>query len=87
VPGHLKWYPEDLRSAHQRSLNLFASFLFDQAMGRTMDERILRSDHDVENFPWCFDCVPEENSLLLQFGKDFPSFPSPEERACLMSLF
>lgn len=25
-------------------------------------------DRDVENFAWCFDCVPEENSLLLQFG-------------------
>jgi mannose-6-phosphate isomerase class I len=25
-------------------------------------------NRDVENFAWCFDCVPEENSLLLQFG-------------------
>jgi len=25
-------------------------------------------DRNVENFAWCFDCVPEENSLLLQFG-------------------
>jgi mannose-6-phosphate isomerase class I len=23
---------------------------------------------DVDNFGWCFDCVPEENSLLLGFG-------------------
>jgi len=23
---------------------------------------------DVENYAWCFDCVPEENSLLLGFG-------------------
>ncbi len=25
-------------------------------------------DRSVENYGWCFDCVPEENSLLLQFG-------------------
>ena len=25
-------------------------------------------DRSVSNYGWCFDCVPEENSLLLQFG-------------------
>ena len=25
-------------------------------------------DRNVSNFGWCFDCVPEENSLLLGFG-------------------
>jgi mannose-6-phosphate isomerase class I len=25
-------------------------------------------DKNEKNFAWCFDCVPEENSLLLQFG-------------------
>ncbi|MBB4034400.1 mannose-6-phosphate isomerase class I [Dysgonomonas hofstadii] len=25
-------------------------------------------DRDQKNFAWCFDCVPEENSLLLGFG-------------------
>src|SRR5882724_10099977 len=25
-------------------------------------------DRTQANFAWCFDCVPEENSLLLQFG-------------------
>jgi mannose-6-phosphate isomerase class I len=25
-------------------------------------------DRNAKNFGWCFDCVPEENSLLLQFG-------------------
>lgn len=24
---------------------------------------------DAENYAWCFDCVPEENSLLLGFGE------------------
>ena len=23
---------------------------------------------DKVNYAWCFDCVPEENSLLLSFG-------------------
>jgi mannose-6-phosphate isomerase class I len=26
-------------------------------------------DRNVQNFGWCFDCVPEENSLLLAFGE------------------
>jgi len=26
-------------------------------------------DKSVKNFAWCFDCVPEENSLLLKFDK------------------
>ena len=26
-------------------------------------------DHSQPNFAWCFDCVPEENSLLFQFGE------------------
>ena len=26
-------------------------------------------DREQANFAWCFDCVPEENSLLLQFGR------------------
>ncbi|MEI6695015.1 MAG: class I mannose-6-phosphate isomerase [Bacteroidota bacterium] len=25
-------------------------------------------DKNVENYAWCFDCVPEENSLQLKFG-------------------
>jgi len=28
------------------------------------------------NYAWCFDCVPEENSLLLQFGAERVEIPS-----------
>ena len=28
------------------------------------------------NYGWCFDCVPEENSLLLQFGSEQLEIPS-----------
>lgn len=31
---------------------------------------------DVENYAWCFDCVPEENSLLLGFGDVKVQIPS-----------
>ena len=31
---------------------------------------------EVENYAWCFDCVPEENSLLLGFGDVRVEIPS-----------
>ena len=31
---------------------------------------------DAENYAWCFDCVPEENSLLLGFGEVRVEIPS-----------
>jgi len=31
---------------------------------------------DAENYAWCFDCVPEENSLLLGFGDVRVEIPS-----------
>lgn len=33
-------------------------------------------DRDAVNFGWCFDCVPEENSLLLDFGRGRVEVPS-----------
>lgn len=33
-------------------------------------------DQEPENFAWCFNCVPEENSLLLKFGDDLIEIPS-----------
>jgi hypothetical protein len=33
-------------------------------------------DNKPENFGWCFDCVPEENSLLLNFGGTLMELPS-----------
>ena len=35
--------------------------------GQWMKE-VCNLDKDVENFAWCFDCVPEENSLLIKAG-------------------
>ncbi|MEI7533540.1 MAG: class I mannose-6-phosphate isomerase [Verrucomicrobiae bacterium] len=33
-------------------------------------------DRSAKNYGWCFDCVPEENSLLLGFGKTRFELPS-----------
>ena len=33
-------------------------------------------DPEPENYGWCFDCVPEENSLLLTFGDITMELPS-----------
>ncbi len=33
-------------------------------------------DRAVVNYAWCFDCVPEENSLLLDFGGTTMELPS-----------
>lgn len=32
-------------------------------------EEVCRIDAEAPNQAWCFNCVPEENSLLLQFGQ------------------
>jgi hypothetical protein len=33
-------------------------------------------DPEPDNYGWCFDCVPEENSLLLKFGETVMELPS-----------
>ncbi|WP_251860064.1 class I mannose-6-phosphate isomerase [Clostridium sp. Marseille-Q2269] len=33
-------------------------------------------DRNIENYAWCFDCVPEENSLLLKVGDTIVEIPS-----------
>jgi len=33
-------------------------------------------DKESDNFAWCFNCVPEENSLLLQFDETVVELPS-----------
>jgi len=43
--------------------------------GQWMKE-ICDLDRNVVNFGWCFDCVPEENSLLLGFGGILLEIPS-----------
>ena len=33
-------------------------------------------DEEEENYAWCFDCVPEENSLLLDVAGELVELPS-----------
>lgn len=45
--------------------------------GQWMKE-ICDLDKDKTNYAWCFDCVPEENSLLLKFGEVTVEIPSQD---------
>lgn len=50
---------------------------FDQGPwgGQWMKE-VCELDKEAVNYAWCFDCVPEENSLYLGFGKTHFEIPS-----------
>jgi len=39
-------------------------------------EEVCDLPNDVPNHAWCFDCVPEENSLLLRFGSTCVEIPA-----------
>lgn len=39
-------------------------------------KRVCGLDADVENYAWAFDCVPEENSLLLKVAGEYFELPS-----------
>ena len=43
--------------------------------GQWMKE-VCNLDESASNYAWCFNCVPEENSLLLKFGEDIIEIPS-----------
>jgi mannose-6-phosphate isomerase class I len=39
-------------------------------------KKICNLDRSVENYAWCFNCVPEENSLLLKIDETLVEIPS-----------
>ena len=39
-------------------------------------KKVCDLDRTEEKYGWCFDCVPEENSLLLKFGETIMELPS-----------
>jgi mannose-6-phosphate isomerase class I len=43
--------------------------------GQWMREKF-ELDKEPENFAWCFNCIPEENSMLLGFGETMFEIPS-----------
>ena len=50
---------------------------FDQGVwgGQWMKEKC-DLDKNSENYAWCFDCVPEENSILIKVGETLIEIPS-----------
>jgi len=57
-----------LREAVKRPFRVVP--FFDPApWGGQWMKRVCGLDLGVKNYGWCFDCVPEENSLLLGFGR------------------
>ncbi|MEV7605899.1 class I mannose-6-phosphate isomerase [Paenarthrobacter sp. NPDC089322] len=38
--------------------------------------KVFGLDSDQDNFAWCFDCVPEENSVLLDVGGEIVELPA-----------
>ncbi|HEX4348790.1 MAG TPA: mannose-6-phosphate isomerase [Verrucomicrobiae bacterium] len=58
-----------MREAVTRPFRLVPVFGLAPWGGRRSKEKEVHNLHrNVENFDWCFDCMPEENSLLLGFG-------------------
>ncbi len=66
---------EGLRQAAKQPLSIVPFFDPGPWGGQWMKEKFAL-EHDVENLAWCFNCVPEENSLLLGFGKTRFEIPS-----------
>jgi mannose-6-phosphate isomerase class I len=64
-----------LHDAARRPLRLVP--LFDPAPwgGQWMKE-VCDLPRDAPNYGWCFDCVPEENSLLFAFGANMVEVPA-----------
>jgi mannose-6-phosphate isomerase class I len=64
-----------LADAAQRPFRLVP--FFDPApWGGTWMRQVCDLDPSVDNYGWCFDCVPEENSLLLGFGEHVLELPA-----------
>jgi len=66
---------EGLRQAAGRPFSLVPFFDPGPWGGQWMKERF-DLDKDRENYAWCFNCIPEENSLLLEFGTLIFEIPS-----------
>ncbi len=64
-----------LRHAVTRPIRL-APFFDPGPWGGQWMKRLCDLDRQTPNFAWCFDCVPEENSLLLRFGAVTIEMPS-----------
>ncbi len=66
---------EGLAIASQRPFSV-APFFDPGPWGGQWMKQICNLDQEPQNYAWCFNCVPEENSLLLKFGNDLVEIPS-----------
>lgn len=79
-----RWHPKmitgtalraGLRQVAHRPLRLVPFFDPGPWGGQWMKE-VCDLDREVANYAWCFDCVPEENSLFLNYGDTRIEMPS-----------
>lgn len=68
-------FMEGLRQAVRRPFSVVPFFDPGPWGGQWMKEKF-GLDREAENYAWCFNCVPEENSLLLGFGDVLIESPS-----------
>ncbi len=66
---------EGLRQTLRRPFSVVPFFDPGPWGGQWMKEHC-NLDPAAENYAWCFNCVPEENSLLLKFGETAIEMPS-----------
>ncbi len=66
---------EGLKQAVQKPFSVVPFFDSGPWGGQWMKE-VCNLDESVSNYAWCFNCVPEENSLLLKFHDDVIEIPS-----------
>jgi len=66
---------EGLELASKRPFSVVPFFDPGPWGGQWMKE-VCHLDESEPNYAWCFNCVPEENSLLLKFGEDVIEIPS-----------
>ncbi len=62
-----KTYLKGLSLTNKQPFSVVPFFFFFFWGGQWMKE-VCNLDKSKKNYAWCFNCVPEENSLLLQFG-------------------
>jgi mannose-6-phosphate isomerase class I len=66
---------DGLRQAARRPFRVVPFFDPGPWGGQWMKE-VCDLPHETPNYAWCFDCVPEENSLLLGYGGERFEIPS-----------
>lgn len=68
-------YRDALKATSQRPFRVVPFFDPGPWGGQWM-KRTFGLPDDQSNYAWCFDCVPEENSLLLNFGRQSVEVPA-----------